>query len=148
MPGELDLCDLCRIREDTYHLFMECESYSQPIWLLLDDILTYATRLTDPGHSAIESRFQNILYNQEIATLPSAKARFLTNILIQEIKRHIVYRRMQRVLRPGLSRLIYNHSRIAAHLSIVIQKTSSLLRYQGKNVTWLENMLTETNALI
>jgi hypothetical protein len=62
-------------------------------------------------------------------------------ILIQEIKRNIVYRRFKReTLNVGV--MTFGRHRPLAHLSITVQKIQSLRKHQGKTNTFFDAMQT------
>jgi len=59
--------------------------------------------------------------------------------IIQEIKRNMILRRYKRETSNGII-IHYGRSRLLAHLLLIIQKITSLRKYQGKNTLFLETM--------
>jgi hypothetical protein len=60
-------------------------------------------------------------------------------VLIQEIKRNIIYRRFRRET-DGVGITTFNRHRSLAHLSITVQKICNFRKYQGKTFNFFETM--------
>jgi hypothetical protein len=60
-------------------------------------------------------------------------------VLIQEIKRNIIYHRFRRE-NDGVGITTFDRSRLLSHLSIPVQKICNLRKYQGKTYTFFEIM--------
>ena len=125
-------CDKCNQTETIEHLIYGCEEYSADLWTELGQSLTHVivahTRKAIP---TIQFTPLEIIYNK---THPSIKLHIkekpIQNIiahLTQEIKRDIIYRRMN----TSANQRERNLTRIRAHLLSTIRKTKSLLEYQG-----------------
>jgi hypothetical protein len=93
-----DNCKLCDRKENTMHLLFECEKYSEPLWALTESIFKEAIR-AEEGEGGTDHNFRlhaffMVLYNIK-GDIPSEYCKIIM-IIIQEIKRSIVYRRYQR----------------------------------------------------
>jgi len=86
----------------------------------------------------------NVIYNIKYTGL-SEKSQKSLFLLIQEGKRSIVKRRVQRCLNPNLDNIIYDEKRVTAHWVNVVRTLFSLRKYQGKNIEEYEKL---QNALI
>ena len=127
-------CQLCGQTETMEHLLHSCPHYSEKVWAEASSALTAAlqkTTATDVAQLHLTPR--EIVFN---AIHPSIqlhvqddKARKSLILLVQEIKRNIIYRRMNpsTSARNGTVELL----RIRAHLLNTIKKTLSFLDYQG-----------------
>jgi hypothetical protein len=62
-------------------------------------------------------------------------------MLIAEIGRDIIARRMKRVLNPRLNNILYTQDRIKQHLTIVTKKLIRFKRYQKKDLDGLDMLL-------
>ena len=126
-------CYRCEHVETMEHLLYECEHYSSRVWELLGHALTNALA----EHSAhptpvIIFTFLEIIYNKPHPVLKThvenATTRTVIILLIQEIKRDIIYRRAQ-ITQPRREPVF--PQRIQAHILSSIQKVQSYLEYQG-----------------
>ena len=115
------------------HLLYLCPSYSEGLWVEFGRALTQTiTQYTNEYTARIELTPKEIIYNKPHPTillrLTDKLVRFCVLVLVQEIKRNIIFRRMQitEPIRQEVPRL-----RMQAHLLAVIRKLSSLLEYQG-----------------
>jgi hypothetical protein len=109
------------------HLLYCCEHYSAKIWDLAGKSLTLAQYIPAVVLTPLEIIF-NKLHPSILLHIPDATTRKVLILLLQEIKRDIVYRRAQ-LQEPRRREEL--HPRIQAHLILVINKISSLLEYQG-----------------
>jgi hypothetical protein len=91
------------------------------------------------GEIEFNSRFHAYLVMYNISTNVPAKYTRDVMILIQEIKRNIIYRRFRRETN-GVGITIFDRLRLLAHLSITVQKICNLRKYQGKTHTFFEIM--------
>ncbi len=57
-------------------------------------------------------------------------------VIIQEIKRNIIFRRYKRETTNG-GIINYREERMLAHLLLIVQKLNCLRKYQGKNCVFL-----------
>jgi hypothetical protein len=137
-----DNCKLCERRENTMHLLFECDKYSEPLWALTENILRKAIQ-AEEGEGGTDHNFRLhafiVMYNIT-GCIPSKYCKIIM-IVIQEIKRSIVYRRYQRETASTGGAIIYSTERLAAHLTITLQKIFSLRKYQGKSTAFLVAML-------
>jgi hypothetical protein len=126
-------CHRCEEIETMEHLLYLCPSYSEGLWVEFGRALTQTiTQYTNEYTARIELTPKEIIYNKPHPTillrLTDKLVRFCVLVLVQEIKRNIIFRRMQitEPIRQEVPRL-----RMQAHLLAVIRKLSSLLEYQG-----------------
>jgi hypothetical protein len=132
--GKQDLpdCTRCGQPETMEHLIYNCEEYSVAIWDEVGQTLTHAlVAHTGDEIPRINLTPLEIIYN---ATHPLVKIHAKEKTtqqaichLIQEVKRDIIYRRMNT---PANHRML-NLTRVRAHLLTVIKKIISLYEYQG-----------------
>ncbi len=126
-------CYRCEEIETMEHLLYCCEHYSAKIWDLAGKSLTLALSHHSGEYipmvvlTPLEIVF-NKLHPSILLHIPDATTRKVLILLLQEIKRDIVYRRAQ-LQEPRRHEEL--HPRIQAHLTSVINKISSLLEYQG-----------------
>ncbi len=80
-----------------------------------------------------------IMYNIT-GGIPSKYCKIIL-IIIQEIKQSIVYCRYQRETANAGGVVVYSSKRIAAHLTITLQKLLNLRKYQGKSTAFIVTML-------
>ena len=109
----------------------------------MDEVATEALRIRDPNQARITLTNFHILYVQPLPRMAN-RAKAQCSMLIEEIKRFIVLKRVHRSLRPGLNRVTYNEARLLAHLSIVVRKLKGLREYQGLDVQFLSDFLKVT----
>ncbi len=127
-----DSCGLCGERENTQHLLFECDTYSAPLWNLLKEILNLLIDEGEDNHPHITLHAYNIMFNLQIAGALRGWGDQV-NILIQEIKRNIIFRRYKRCIGNVNAYVDYDRPRLAAHLMIVVRKLISLRQYQGQD---------------
>jgi hypothetical protein len=115
------------------HLLFLCPSYAEKVWLEAGHLLTRAVTQFSAEYTArIDLTPKEIVFNKPHPAImlritdPLVRSSIL--VLIQEIKRDIIFRRMQ-LKEP--SRQEVSKVRICAHLLSCIRKLSSLLEYQG-----------------
>ena len=115
------------------HLLYLCPNYAEKIWeefglTLTETVIQYSNELT----ARKEFSPKEIIYNKPhpaiLLRISDKLVRKTILALIQEIKRDLVFRRMQikEPLRQEVPRI-----RVQAHLLSVIRKLISLLDYQG-----------------
>ena len=137
-------CDYCGQTETLEHLLHNCDEYSAEVWTELGHSLT-AALTTHSGTEIPTIQFTplEIIYNKIHPSiklhLKEKPTQLMTIHLVQEIKRDIIYRRMN----TNVNQRGRNPTRIRAHLLSTIKKTISLLAYQGtRNVQDSVNFLT------
>jgi hypothetical protein len=136
-----DSCKLCGIKENTMHLMFECENYSEPLWATTEYIIKETVRRVGNGEDSYNIRLHAFLIMYSVTTgVPSKHVKDIM-ILIQEIKRNIVYRRFKRET-SNVGVTTFGRHRLLAHLSITVQKIQSLRKYQGKTNTFFDTMQT------
>ena len=91
-----------------------------------------------------------VMYNTNIRNIPE-KMQKQVELLIQEFKRSIIFKRYARCTNANLNNIIYDKDRICAHWIILCKKLISYRTYQGKDKKVIvklketfENMLSET----
>jgi hypothetical protein len=127
------LCFRCDEAETMEHLLYLCPNYAEKVWLEAGHLLTRAvTQFTNEYTARIDLTPKEIVYNKPhpaiLLRITDPLVRHCILVLIQEIKRDIIFRRMQ--LQEPLRREVLR-VRIYAHLLSCIRKLSSLLKYQG-----------------
>jgi hypothetical protein len=126
-------CFRCEEIETMEHLLYCCEHYSEKIWDLTGRSLTLAlSHYSGEYIPAVILTPLEIVFNKPhpsiLLHVKDATTRKVLILLLQEIKRDIIYRRAQ-LQEPRRREEL--HPRIQAHLTSVINKITSLLEYQG-----------------
>jgi ribosomal protein S15P/S13E len=126
-------CERCGKVETMEHLLCECENYSEPLWNKLADSLTQLFRvISQDDVPRVDLGQTNIIYNiphpSIIRHVRDKESRIVLLLLVQEIKRDIVYRRMN--LPPSANQII-DPRRLTAHLVSVARRLHSYLQYIG-----------------
>jgi hypothetical protein len=132
-------CERCGTIETMEHLLVECEYYSEQVWQETSTILTRGiAEYTQQYVSRINLTPLEIVFNKPhpslLLFLVHQEDRMLIIILVQEIKRDIIYRRMNMTQTDQGTPTV--RIRIHAHVASVMQKLQSQMEYQGKT----ENM--------
>jgi hypothetical protein len=139
-------CERCGLEETMEHLLYECEHYSSLVWAELGQLLTAVFTVLRGEHvSRIELTPKEIVYNKPhpsvLLFLQDSSDQKLTILIMQEVKRDIVFRRMNMPQRPEeVTPLV----RVQAHIHSVLTKLKSLLAYQGKQPNSAPLQLLET----
>ena len=126
-------CERCAVTETMEHLLYECEHYSAPLWAEYGAALTGALQETS-GQAVAQIRLtpREIIFNAPHPSIllhtDSVQTRQALCLLVQEIKRGIVYKRMNITGRQGDPAPLV---RIQAHLISIHTKVRSFLAYQG-----------------
>ncbi len=123
----------CKKVETMEHLLCECKHYSEPLWNKLAEGLTMLlNEVSTDRVPRIELGQTNIIFNIPHPSLllhvqdkPSRNAILL---LIQEVKRDLIYRRMNL---PPSAQQVTDPRRLAAHLDTTIRRLLSYLLYIG-----------------
>jgi len=126
-------CDRCEATETMEHLLYECEHYSALMWAEYGTALTGALReTTGQAVAQIQLTPREIVFNAPHPSIllhtDSTPTRQAICLLVQEIKRGIVYKRMNITGRRGAPAPLV---RILAHLLSIHTKVRSFLAYQG-----------------
>jgi hypothetical protein len=92
-------CDRCGKMETMEHLLCECENYSEPLWNKLADMLTQQFRVISQDDAPrVDLGQTNIIFNiphpSILRHVRDKESRNALLLLVQEIKRDIIYRRM------------------------------------------------------
>jgi DNA-binding SARP family transcriptional activator len=135
----VERCNLCEGIENTLHLIFECSHYSEQLWRILGRIVS----AVENKHITLHA--YNIMYNLDIKGLSPTKNEQL-QILIQEIKRNIVYRRFLRATQGGVTN--YSEIRIIAHIILTIKKTIYQRNLEGRTIEFIESILQHMTELI
>jgi hypothetical protein len=115
------------------HLLYMCPNYAEKLWAEFGYLLTQTiTQFTNEYTARIELTLKEIIFNkphQAILLCISDKlVRCSILVRIQEIKRDIIFRRMQLSV-PSRHEVL--QIRMQAHILSVTCKLTSLLEYQG-----------------
>ncbi len=144
-------CHRCEEVETMEHLIYPCPSYAEKLWAEFGLALTQTiTQYTNEYTARIELTPKEIIYNKPhpaiLLRIPDKLVRYSILVIIQEIKRNIIFRRMQ-LTEP--SRQEVPRFKLQAHLLSVTRKLISLLEYQGivQNQTPI-SFLTTLNTVI
>ncbi len=107
-------------RENTMHLLFECANYSEPMWATLERIIKETLRKESNEEDLFGARSHAFLVMYYVTTGVPAKYVGDVMILIQEIKRNIVHRRLWRET-TGVGITTFGRHRLLAHLSITVR---------------------------
>ncbi len=126
-------CERCGITETMEHTLCECLQYAQLIWIKLGDVVTiYLNSISTDYVSKVEYSQLKIIFNVPhpslIIHIPDKLSRNTILILTQEIKRDIIYRRLNL---PPSANQVTDPPRLAAHLNSTLQRLHSYLEYIG-----------------
>jgi hypothetical protein len=115
------------------HLLCECEYYSELLWDRLSSILTELFNSTSIDRvPRVELGQSNIIYNiphpSILLHIPDKTTRNTLLLLVQEVKRDIIYRRMNL---PPSAQQITDPRRLAAHMDSTLRRLHSYLQYIG-----------------
>jgi hypothetical protein len=126
-------CERCKKVETMEHLLCECEYYSEPLWGKLAESLTMLLRnISSEEVPRVEIGQTNVIFNiphqSLLLHIKDKASRNAILLLIQEIKRDLLYRRMN--LPPSASQ-VTDSRRLAAHLDSTIRRLRSYLQYIG-----------------
>lgn len=127
-----DLCPLCNEVENTIHIMTDCDQYSYRIWTELEEAITIIVRREEVDNPRVTINLFNVIYNVPLNNLPS-KYRKESDIMIQEMKRFILQKRMQRIERNMQDRRI-NNGRLRAHISNFLGKLVTYRKQFNKSV--------------
>ncbi len=140
-------CDRCESTETMDHLLCECENYSVPLWTKLAD--SWTRLLNDKSLEPVprvELGQTNVIYNiphpSLILHIHDQVTRNALLLLIQEVKRDIIYRRMNL---PTSAQQPTDPRRITAHIDSAFKRLCSYLEYIGfvkfsKAITTLQRL--------
>ncbi len=112
-------CERCKKVETMEHLLCECEYYSEPLWnklaegltMLFNDVSTDRVPRIELGQTNI---IFNIPHPSIILHIDDKSSRNAILLLIQEVKRNLIYRRLNL---PPSAQQITDPRRLAAHLA-------------------------------
>jgi hypothetical protein len=126
-------CERCGLTETMEHTLCECLHYSQLLWVRLGDVITkYLNSISTEYVPKVEYSQLNIIYNVPhpslIIHISDKLSRNTLLILTQEIKRDIIYRRLN--LHPS-ARQVTDPQRLAAHLNSTLHRLHSYMQYIG-----------------
>jgi hypothetical protein len=138
-------CEYCAEIETMEHLIYGCENYSALVWNELSAVATEYTRQAvghDVARIALTPR--EIIFNAQHPSIKHHLAmhsgQHTLQMLVQEIKREIIYRRMN--IRPAQRGRVAPMVKVQACIISTIQKMISLQEYQGpqRNAESLVNL--------
>jgi hypothetical protein len=126
-------CDRCGKTETMEHLLCECEYYSECLWNRLAEILTiYYNDISMTYVPRVDLGQTNIIFNipqpSLLLYIPDKETRNAILLLVQEIKRDIIYRRINL---PQSAKQVTHPQRLVAHLDLFIRRLISYLQYIG-----------------
>jgi hypothetical protein len=126
-------CDRCGKPETMEHLLCECENYSEPLWGKFTDALTQLFGDTSQDDvPRVDLGQTNIIFNIPHPSLllyvRNKESRNALLLLIREIKRDIIYRRMS--LPPSAHQII-DPRRLTAQLGSAARRLHFYLQYIG-----------------
>ena len=126
-------CDRCNEIETMEHLLHDCNNYSSPLWEEFSTVLTATIQLVlgqpiAQIHLTPREIIFNALHPSILLYIKSDLTRKVIILLIQEIKRSIIHKRMNNTTGLGRSTPLV---RIQAHLLSTNNKVISYLQYQG-----------------
>jgi hypothetical protein len=145
-------CQLCGDIETMEHLLYTCPHYAEPLWQELSESLTSLfEHIFGSPVARVHITPKEIIYNKPhpsvILYLHDEAARTIILQLMQEIKRDVLYRRMN--IRPAQHGTAIPRTRIQAHLIGTVNKLSRLLEYQNlRSGTEAKRMLAKLNEII
>jgi hypothetical protein len=127
------LCLRCEEIETMEHLLYLCPNYAEKLWVEFGHALTQSVAHFAQEYTArIELTPKEIIFNKPhpaiLLRITDKLVQYSILVLIQEIKRNIIFRRMQ-LTEPSRSET--SKIRLQAHLISVTRKLISLLEYQG-----------------
>jgi hypothetical protein len=128
-------CDRCDAVETMEHLIVECEYYSAQVWQEVSTILTRGIANYSQQYVArINLTHLEIIFNKPhpslLLFLAHKEDRMMIILLVQELKRDIIYRRMNLTQTDRETPTL--HIRIYAHIASVMRKLQAQMEYQGK----------------
>jgi hypothetical protein len=126
-------CERCDQIETMEHTLCECLHYAQPLWTRLGKIFTtYLNSVSEEHVPRVEYTQLNIIYNVPhpsiLLHVNDKLSRNTLLVLTQEMKRDIIFRRMNL---PPSARQISNSQRLSAHLHSTLHRLQSYLKYIG-----------------
>jgi exonuclease III len=143
------ICDRCDEIETMEHLLHNCNNYSTPLWSEFSSIITHSIQhLHGQPIPRIQLTPREIIFNAQHPTITlhvtCTHTKNVISLLIQEIKRNIIHKRMNLSSTPRNPTPII---KIQAHLLNVIKKILSYLTYQNtKNlvepINFVKKMIT------
>jgi hypothetical protein len=126
-------CEQCGLTEMMEHALCECQHYAQLLWIRLGEVTTkYLNSVSREYVPKVEYTQLNIIYNvPHLSILIHVRDKLTRNVfllLTQEIKRDIIFRRMNL---PPSARMITEPQRLAAHLNSTLNRLHSYLQSIG-----------------
>jgi hypothetical protein len=126
-------CERCKNVETMEHLLCECEYYSEPLWNKLAESLTKLLNDVSVDEvPRVELGQTNIIFNiphpSLLLHIHDKTSRNAILLLIQEVKRDIIYRRMNL---PPSAQQVTDPRRLAAHIDSTIRRLRSYFQYIG-----------------
>ena len=127
-------CDWCEETETMEHLLYGCDNHTSLLWREISTLMTrLITRLAGKQVARMDYTPKEIVYNVPHPSiqlhLQDGEIKKTLILFIQEIKRDIMYRRMN--IMEGHRNRQMPLVRIQAHILSVVKKIISILNYQG-----------------
>ncbi len=126
-------CERCGITETMEHALCECLHYAQLLWIRLGEIvIKYLNSISREYVPRVEYTQLHIIYNVPHPSIfihiRDKLSRNTLLILVQELKRDILFRRMNL---PSSARQVTDPPRLAAHLNSTLRRLHSYMQYIG-----------------
>jgi hypothetical protein len=141
-------CERCGQIETMEHTLCECLYYAQCLWSRLGEVFTsYLNSISEEHVPRVEYTQLNIIYNvphpSVLLHVNDKLSRNTLLVLVQEIKRDIIFRRMNL---PPSARQISSSQRLSAHLHSTLHRLQSYLKYiglmkYGKALTMIDELI-------
>jgi hypothetical protein len=127
-------CDWCEETETMEHLLYGCDNHTSLLWREISTLMTrLITRLAGKQVARMDYTPKEIVYNVPHPSiqlhLQDGEIKKTLILFIQEIKRDIMYRRIN--IMEGHRNRQMPLVRIQAHILSVVKKIISILNYQG-----------------
>ncbi len=97
------------------HLMFECSNYSEPLWAILENLVKETIWTMGNWEIEFNGRLHAFLEMYNISTGVPAKYTGDVMVLIQKIKRNIIYHRFRRET-DGVGITRFDRPRLLAHL--------------------------------
>ena len=123
---------------NTYYL-TAIHKYSVEYWEIFSEIISKWCKKEKVDHPTFYIHMYNIMYNTEMKSLSKCH-RKIASVLVQEIKRDMIYRRFKRCENISLNNIRYGRHRIIAHMITIVRKVQRYMEYQGKNTARIQTL--------
>ena len=90
-------------------------------------------------HPRFYIHMYNIRYNTEMKSLLKGH-RKIAALVVQEIKRDMIYRRFKRCENISLHNIRYGRQRILAHMITIVRQVNRYMEYKGKDTARIQTL--------